>query len=111
MTIEKKADLIRAMAVATCIAQYKLLALKDNTHHELKQRVNRAIKSCGDVEQYFITHQEAKPQVRETFKEQFLSGEIVLMAELLELCVGLSEDDLEMIIEGIRKNIEQPVTL
>lgn len=106
MTNEEKAITIRAMVTATCIAQYKLLQLKDNTHHVLKQKVSAAIKACDAVEKYFLIHPDTTDETRERFKEQFLSDEIVLLSELLETCFGISADGLEEIIKAIKQNAE-----
>jgi len=106
MTNDEKAVVIRAMVTATCIAQYKLLQLKDNTHHVLKQKVSAAIKACDAVEKYFLIHPDTTLQTRERFKEQFLSDEIVLLSELLETCFGINADGLEEIIKAIKQNAE-----
>lgn len=104
MEQEKKANAIRLIATAIVIAEYGLLKLKDNTHQAFKQKVNFAITSCQKVQQYFSLHENASPETKATFKEQFLSGEIVLLSELLETCFGINEDGLEEIINAIKQN-------
>ena len=104
MEQEKKANAIRLIATAIVIAEYGLLKLKDGTKQNLKLKVSNAISSCRKVQEYFLTHENATPETKATFKEQFLSGEIVLLSELLESCFGIDEEGLEEIINAIKQN-------
>lgn len=107
MEINKKAILIRSMIVAIEIAYYNLIELKDGTHHELKRRVGKAMEACKQVEQYFLTHQDGTQKSRDAFRANFLSDEIVLLAELHKTCFGLDADSIEIIINAVKKNTEQ----
>lgn len=102
----EKARHIRCMITANCIMEYQLLKLVDNTHHELKQKVKFALKACKSVENYFILHENASPETKETFRQQFLGDELLLLSELLESCFGINEQGLEEIITAIKNNTE-----
>ncbi len=104
--ITKNASAIRTMLTAIVISEYALLRIVDGTKHNLKQRVKNAINSCRIVQQYFLTHENASPETKAMFKEQFLSDEIVLLSELLETCYGISSEGLEEIINAIKQNTE-----
>ena len=107
MTQTEKARHIRCLITATTIASYQLLKLVDNTHHELKQKVRFAIKACNAVESYFILNENATPETKETFRQQFLGDEILLLSELLEVCFGIKSEGLEEIINAIKQNTEE----
>lgn len=107
MTLEETVSAIKKISIGAVISEYGCLMLKDASKQELKQRVNRLHNATQHVQNYFLTHPNARPQTRETFKKQFLKGEIVLIAELLETVWGLDENDLETIINSIKKNINQ----
>ena len=104
MSGNDKANAIRLMVTAIVIAEYGLSKLKDGTKQNLKLKVNNAIASCRKVQEYFLTHENATPETRATFKEQFLGDEIVLLSELLETCFGIDADGLEEIIKAIKQN-------
>lgn len=106
MTDLQKAQHIRCMITASAICQYQLLKLVDSSHHELKQKIKFALKACKSVENYFILHDNASPETKETFRQQFLGSELLLLSELLEVCFGVSEDGLEEIITAVKNNIE-----
>lgn len=108
MTYEEKSAAVRLIATAIVIAEYGLLRLVDNTHHEFKHRVKNAINSCRKVQDFFISHPDATEKTKELFREQFLSGEIVLLSELLETCFGIKEDGLEEIINAIKQSQHEP---
>ena len=74
---------------------------------DLKQRVKNAISGCLRVQEWFEKNPNASDKVRDTFKREILSGKIVLLTEILELCYTLQESDLEDILEQLKQNILQ----
>ncbi len=104
--ITKNAAAIRLILTSIVIAEYGLIRLVDGTKQDLKLRVKNAIASCRRVQQYFLTHENASKETKETFREQFLSDEIVLLSELLETCFGMKPESLEEIISAIKNNTE-----
>ena len=104
--IKKDADAIRLMVTANLIAEYAMLEFKDKTKQELRQKVNLAVKACRGVQNWFLTNDRCDEKTREQFKDNFLSDEIILIAEIMKLCFGLSVEDLETIISAIKNNTE-----
>jgi hypothetical protein len=103
--IDKQSENIRLVVTAITIAEYGLIGI--NGKQDLKMRVGNAISSCRKVQDYFNKHPGASEQTRKTFKEQFLSDEIVLLTELLKSCFGINADGLETIINAIKNNVNE----
>lgn len=104
--MEETAKSIRKIVLGTIIAEYGLLEMKDQTRHELKQLANNALTAIKRFQNYFITHENCSQQTREAFKKEFLKNETFMLSELLEAVWGLSEDDLEIIINTIKENTD-----
>jgi len=104
--MENRAIEIRTLVTAIAIAQYQLIALGDNIDADLIRRVKNAISSCKSVEKYFTKNHKYTPETRETFKQEFLSGEILLLSELLKTCFSLPEESIEDIINAVKQNIQ-----
>jgi hypothetical protein len=98
-------NIIRKMVVGTIIAEYALIELKDQTKQDLKQRTNTAISSIRKVQDWFLHHPENGIKYHSIFKQEFLSGKILLLSEIIETVWGLTEDDLEEIIKQLKSNI------
>lgn len=103
---EETAKCIRKIALGLIIAEYGLLEMKDSTRHELKQLTNSALAAIKRFQNYFITHENCTPQSREVFKREFVKSETFMLTELMETVWGLSDDDLEMIINSIKANTD-----
>jgi hypothetical protein len=105
--VKKNTDAIRLMVTANLIAEYAMLEFKDKTKQDLKQRVNVAINACRNVQNWFLNNSSCSPQTRESFKENFLGDEIILLSELLKTCFGVFPSDLETIISSIKANLKE----
>lgn len=104
--VNKSASVIRRMVTGSLIAEYALIELKDQTKQDLKKRTNDAITSIRRVQDWFLHHPQAGAKYHKIFKQEFLSGKMILLGELIEAVWGLSEDDLEDIISQLKKHID-----
>lgn len=105
-SINELAKSIRTVLCGVLIVEYGLMSIPDQ-RYELKNRVNTAIKKCRDVQSYFENSPHARPEIKQLFKREFLKSEQVLITEILEAVYGLSEQDLEMILNSLKENITQ----
>lgn len=94
--IQETANIIRRMAVGTCIAEYANIELQDKTKQDLKQRVTAAISANRRVQDYFINHPQATAEHKEVFKQSFLSGKMVLLGRLIEIVYELERHISEL---------------
>lgn len=97
--IEEK---VRLMLTAIVIAEYSLIQMGDNVEEGLKEKVYEAIEASRKVQGWFINHPNSTQETSEIFKEQFLSEEMILLSELLNVCSGISAEGLEEIIKAIK---------
>lgn len=95
------------MLTACVIQEYALLKLVDGTKNDLKMRVKNSISSCRHVQDWFLKNNQVSPQTKELFKENIMSGEIVLLSELLEELFGVGEDGIEEVIRAVKSNFQQ----
>lgn len=101
----EQAKAIRWIVIGTLVAEYGARLLP-KTRGELKMRVNAVVNSSLRLQSYFIHHPNATPENKEVFKREFLKSEIVLVCEILETICGVSESDLENILQSLKDNIE-----
>ena len=106
MNEQSVATSIRKIVVGLIVAEYGLMELKEFSRYDLKARTNFAITAIRKVQDYFLNHPDSKPEHREIFRKEFLKNEIYMISELLETVWGLSDDNLEQIINAIRQNTE-----
>lgn len=109
MTPEETAEAIKKVVVGLIISEYGLMLLKDVSKQDLKFRTSGAIAAIRRVQDYFLHHPDSNPKHKEIFKREFLKNEIVLISELMTTVWGLSEDDIETIINSIKANIAEPI--
>lgn len=102
---ENVVSAIKWIAIGSVISEYGALMLQDGSKHELKQRVTTLKNAAQSVQNWFTYHPNTTGKTRDAFKKEFLSSEVLLMAELMETIWGLNEKDLEDILIAIKNNI------
>lgn len=105
-TPEETVSAIRHIIIGSILAEYGCRMLVDGVRFELKQKVNLLLNATRGVQNHYLYHPGATPETKETFSREFLKGEIVLIGELLTTVWGLSETDLEEVINQIKNNTD-----
>lgn len=106
MNEDQTISAIKKMVIGSIIAQYGALQLIDASKNDLKQRVNNVISSVKSVESWFLHNPNTNEAVRQQFKSQFSSNEVLMLAELFDTVYGIDADSLENLIEAIKKNLD-----
>jgi hypothetical protein len=104
MTDDKLNDLaksIRTMLCGIIITEYGLRGIPDQ-QFDLKNKINMAIRKCLDVQNFFQYSRNARQEIKDVFKQEFNSGKMVLMAEIMESIYKLDEDSLEKVLESLK---------
>lgn len=97
---------IKHIVIGSILSEYGCRMLVDGVRQELKQKVKLLLNATKSVQNHYLHHPGSTPETRETFTKEFLKGEIVLIGELMSTVWGLSETDLEDIINTIKNNTE-----
>ena len=92
----------RKLLVGILTVEYAMLEIKDDSFYELKQRVNKVLRACKDVQDHFTHHPNVKAEHREIFKKEFNKSEMFMLSELLETVYGIDDEGLEIIINAIK---------
>lgn len=97
---------IKKMAIGAVLMEYGALECIDNTKHELKFRVRKCLNASQEVQNYFKSHPNATAKARGDFKDNFNNSEVVLLSEIFNCLYDLCEEDLEIVLESLKANID-----
>jgi hypothetical protein len=103
LTVQEQSNIVRFLLTCILMCEYSLINLGDNVDPELKKRIKNAIGYCRNVQGFFVNNKNVSPDIKTMFKQQFMGGEVVLLTELVELCFGMPEIDLEDIIRQLKE--------
>ena len=103
-------DAIKKMIIGSVISELGLLEIVDKTTFDLKHRVKGAIRACNHVQDYYRKDPDSSEETKSMFKEEFLSGKWVLIAEILVSLWELNEDDIEEIMNQIKAATDEQIS-
>lgn len=101
-------DAIKLMVLGSMLADYGARLIKDSTKDALKFRINSVLQAVKNLEMHFINHNNTTDQHRAAFKRSFLKNETVLLADLNLTCWEINEEGLEVILEAVKKAMDDP---
>lgn len=102
---------IKKMVIGNIIAEYGCIQLQTQAQYQLKNLVNRTIAASNKVQEFLKNHPNSTAETKQMFHREFLKSEIVLIAEIFELLICLSEEDLQLIYDGIKQNMAEEVDI
>lgn len=98
---------VKKVIIGSIIAEYGCLEMVDGTYKEIKMRVNKIKNACMELQRHFTHSHVSSNTYREVFKKEFIKSELYLISEIVSLIYGLSEDDLESILNAIKNNVNE----
>lgn len=101
---------VKKIIIGSIIAEYGCLEMVDGTYGELKMRVNKIKNACAELQRHFTHSHISSDKYRQTFRKEFIKSEIYLISEIVQAIYGLSENDLEMILNAIKQNTDEKST-
>lgn len=101
-------DAIKLMVLGSMLADYGARLIKDSTKEALKYRINSVLQAVKNLEMHFINHKNTTEEHRVAFKRSFLKNETVLLADLNLTCWEINEEGLEVIVEAVKKSMDDP---
>jgi hypothetical protein len=101
---QEQAKAIRMLVIGALVCEYAVRWLPPQKN-ELKMRANAVINASLKLQNYFIGHRNSTQENREIFKREFMKNEVVLISEILETLWGISENDLEEILNVLKEHI------
>lgn len=104
---EETITAINKSIILGIVSELTVLEIEGNAFQDLKARLNRLAAAGKSVQSYFQVHPNTSPQLRETFRREFLGGKHVLISEILTLLTNMSEDGCESVLNAIKEAIER----
>lgn len=98
---------LKKLMSGVIIAEYGLRQLVDNTEKELKRRTKIAMTAIESMQNCFLHNPTISKERKELFKLDFQSDRKVLLAEIFEILVDIEEEGLEIILDAIKKSIDE----
>lgn len=98
---------INKAIILSIVTELTSLEIRHEGYQQFKVLLKRLEYAGKAIQTYFEKHSNASPELRNTFKKEFLSGKHVLISEILTLLTNMSEDGVESVLNAIREAIER----